>query len=693
MAIRLFNSVGGYSVGETPANVILANSDITLGYVVSSTLPGNANIYLSAGNGNLYTTRLLTDNLLHANGVAWDFLQAGGSTGQLQFNNAGDLGGSANLTFDGTNLLTLTGTGNITNLNSSGNANVANLNANGTVNFTSSANVTLGPVSNIHISGGSTGYVLQTNGSGALTWVSPSSVGIGGSNTQVEFNDNGSFAGSANFTFNKTSNTLAVDNINLVATGTANLGNLVIANYHQGTLTTGAQPNITSVGTLTSLTVTANANSGNIYTGNVSVTGAVLSSWIPATNNTYDLGNSSSAWRNVWAGSNIFIGGSTGYIRATGNVIKVDAFQSANNANVGSLTVQGATQLNSDLTVQGNLTVAGSTTYLNVTNLAVEDLLIDIGGSGNGANLTSYDGKDRGLLLHNYDSHNLTGPINQAWIWSSVNNEFRAIADVLSISSGVVTPNVYANIHGLTFIGNVNATTVAGNLTTNAQPNITSVGTLSSLTVSGTFIASGLTYPTTDGTSGQFLKTNGSGVLSWSTVSTSSITNGTSNVNVAASGNVTVTAAGNTTVTITPTGANITGYANVTGTITANNVTANTITGISLVTGNSTQGATTVTSSSTSAKILATFPVTGINGVEYFVKGVDTNYKYTIAKIHAVTDGANVDWDVFGGISLSSGVGAAGGQFVVSIASGNIQIAVTPSSSNSTTWTTKYTTI
>ena len=76
-----------------------------------------------------------------------------------------------------------------------------------------------------------------------------------------------------------------------------------------------------------------------------------------------------------------------------------------------------------------------------------------------------------------------------------------------------------------------------------------------------------------------------------------------------------------------------------------------------------------------------------------FVKGVDTNYKYTIAKIHAVTDGANVDWDVFGGISLSSGVGAAGGQFVVSIASGNIQIAVTPSSSNSTTWTTKYTTI
>jgi len=685
MAIRLFNSVGGYSVGETPANVILANGDITTG---NATLTAN----VVAGN-------VLTDHLLHANGVSWDFLQAGGTTGQLQYNSSGDLAGSANLTFDGVSNLTLTGNAILTSLYSNTIANVANLNANGTVNFTSSANVTLGPVSNVHISGGSTGYVLQTNGSGALTWVSPSSVGIGGSNTQVEFNDNGSFAGSANFTFTKTSNTLAVDNINLVATGTANLGNLVIANYHQGTLTTGAQPNITSVGTLTSLTVTANANSGNVYTGNLSLTGAVLSSWIPATNATYDLGNSTNYWRNAYVSSNIYIGSTSGYIRATGNVIKVDAFQVANTANVSVLSVQSSATVGTDLTVSGNLIVAGTTQYTSVDILSVEEPLIYLGGGNATANATSTDNKDRGLILRNYLPLN-AGPVSQAFVWSTLNNEFRAISDVSSITAGdSVVPNVsasyggYANIHAAYFLGNVVATTVAGNLTTNAQPNITSVGTLSSLTVSGTFIASGLTYPTTDGTSGQFLKTNGSGVLSWSTVSTSSITNGTSNVNVAASGNVTVTAAGNTTVTITPTGANITGYANITGNITANNVSANNITGTTLITGNSTQGATTVTSSSTSAKILATFSVTGINGVEYFVKGVDTNYKYTIAKIHAVTDGANVDWDVFGGISLSSGVGAAGGQFVVSIASGNIQIAVTPSSSNSTTWTTKYTTI
>jgi hypothetical protein len=49
----------------------------------------------------------------------------------------------------------------------------------------------------------------------------------------------------------------------------ANLGNLVTANYYTGTLTTGAQPNITSTGTLASLTVTANITSGNAKLGNL----------------------------------------------------------------------------------------------------------------------------------------------------------------------------------------------------------------------------------------------------------------------------------------------------------------------------------------------------------------------------------------------------------------------------------------
>lgn len=51
-----------------------------------------------------------------------------------------------------------------------------------------------------------------------------------------------------------------------------------------GTVTTNAQPNITSVGTLTSLAVTGNITSGNISTGIVSATGNISS-------DTYFVGN------------------------------------------------------------------------------------------------------------------------------------------------------------------------------------------------------------------------------------------------------------------------------------------------------------------------------------------------------------------------------------------------------------------
>jgi hypothetical protein len=51
------------------------------------------------------------------------------------------------------------------------------------------------------------------------------------------------------------------------AFGNVNAGNLLTANYSTAVITTGAQPNITSLGTLTSLSVSGNANVGNIGGG------------------------------------------------------------------------------------------------------------------------------------------------------------------------------------------------------------------------------------------------------------------------------------------------------------------------------------------------------------------------------------------------------------------------------------------
>jgi hypothetical protein len=74
-------------------------------------------------------------------------------------------------------------------------------------------------------------------------------------------------------TFTKVTSANIVSTGPVYATGNvyasnADLGNLITANYSSTVLTTNAQPNITSVGTLTSLTVTGNIGSGNASLGN-----------------------------------------------------------------------------------------------------------------------------------------------------------------------------------------------------------------------------------------------------------------------------------------------------------------------------------------------------------------------------------------------------------------------------------------
>jgi hypothetical protein len=99
-----------------------------------------------------------------------------------------------------------------------GNATIAN------AAISNIGNITIG-VANLHITGGTNGYVLQTDGAGNLTWTAQSGGGgggtPGGANTQVQYNNAGSFGGSAGFTFNNAQNLLSVANVSagLVFTG------------------------------------------------------------------------------------------------------------------------------------------------------------------------------------------------------------------------------------------------------------------------------------------------------------------------------------------------------------------------------------------------------------------------------------------------------------------------------------------
>ncbi len=85
--------------------------------------------------------------------------------------------------------------------------------------------------------------------------------------------------------------------------------------------------------------------------------------------------------------------------------------------------------------------------------------------------------------------------------------------------TGALTGNVTGNVAG----------NLTGTILTAAQTNITSVGTLSALTVSGQLTAGGIAYPTSDGSADQVLKTDGSGALSFGTVSGTTLNNNTNN--------------------------------------------------------------------------------------------------------------------------------------------------------------------
>jgi hypothetical protein len=225
MAAEYFNSIGGFSVGLPEVPVIDAN-----GNVITNVLT----------NGNVFANVVYASYYRYANGQPLS-VSAGGSNTQLQYNNGGSFAGIPNVTFNGNTL-------------------------------------SLGNVANISISGGINGYFLQTDGAGNLTWAAGGNGGgngtPGGANTQVQFNDSGSFGGDAGFVYNKDTNLLTIANLTVVDNLTATVSSAVTA----GTVTTNAQPNITSVGTLSSLNVT-NTIAANLFAGS----GANLTN-LPAAN-------------------------------------------------------------------------------------------------------------------------------------------------------------------------------------------------------------------------------------------------------------------------------------------------------------------------------------------------------------------------------------------------------------------------
>jgi hypothetical protein len=166
------------SINANLGNVVVENLTVEgqsdLGVVGNVKITGGSNNYVLRTDGN--------GNLAWAN-IQSEIANAAGSNTYVQYNDNNLFGASANFTYNNsTNTLTVNGNANATNVNATNViANTSNVDT-VNVNTLNSVITNLGAVANVHITGGSSGYVLATNGSGNLSWVyiDPSVSGDGG---------------------------------------------------------------------------------------------------------------------------------------------------------------------------------------------------------------------------------------------------------------------------------------------------------------------------------------------------------------------------------------------------------------------------------------------------------------------------------------------------------------------------------
>ena len=345
MSAESFNSIGGLTVGIPPVPIVTS-----VGTVVAN-----------VNNDYVLANTVLTDNLRFSNGAKY----VPGSNTQLIFNSSNSFAASANLTFNSnTNFLT-------------------------TVNLNVTGGTTLGDVSNVAILGGLNGYFLQTDGLGTLSWAEGGGGGgngsPGGSNTQVQFNNAGSFGGEPQLTYNNITNILTAYQVNATQF-VGNLTGTATSTLNANTVTDGSQPNIVSVGTLVNLNVsgqiTANVANANFFYGS-----AGNMSNIPAANLNGSVPTAVNVTGNAQA--NITSLGNLTSLTVTGNTTSGN-LNSANRISGGNLFITGNASIAGNVTITtGNLLANGTVTFNgNNTNLGNLDY-IHIGGGFNGQVLST----------------------------------------------------------------------------------------------------------------------------------------------------------------------------------------------------------------------------------------------------------------------------------------------------------------
>jgi hypothetical protein len=498
-------TTGNFAVpgSGTFAGALLPSANIT--YDLGSSVKRWNDLYLSGTTIYIGNSTIATNgsNLILTNPLGGTFVVAG--SGSATSNSISN--GNSNVFVNATSVT----------IGANGNANVMAV-----YGFGANITGTLSTTGNASVSGILTNNYYYANGSPLDIGGQPA-----GSNTQLQFNDTNEFGASANLSFNNVTNNLAVAGNIVVSTGQyygdgAGLSNIAGANVTgtvanaansttAGTVITNAQPNITSVGTLTDLSVSGNGTIGGnlIVNGNlvyVNVEELAIKDPIinlntgangtpPASNTGKDVGTALNYYNTQarvafmgWDTSNAeFAFGSQTSITSEivtfttlGNV-RAQIFK----GNVEATTISG----NLTTASQANITTVGTLGSLSVTGNINSDNTISANYLVSTAGCVSIGG---GTIAVS----GTTGGVFNASI-SDINIGLAANVVMGSVSSLITIQGNLTSNHNISATGNVTGNLLTGTITTNAQPNITSVGILGNLSVTGNINTGNITVTNT----------------------------------------------------------------------------------------------------------------------------------------------------------------------------------------------------
>lgn len=312
-------------------------------------------------DGNLVGNLIVPGSIVGSGASPAPYISGFDSIGALEFTN-----GNSNVTVNSnSNLWTFDSTGNLTVPGSSGGfiKTVANASIgiaavdNGTNNPAQLISMTNAGAATSIISAYATNATIQTNATGTInTWAFDSAGNLTlpgntfavnyANGTQVpvgvtqDITSNGAMSimlYDGNIKYNNYAtvepSTGNITGGNLITTGNVSAGN-VSGTLLTGTLTTNAQPNITSVGTLSSLTVSGNITANNL--GNISALNLNGTSQVLLGNGTFSnisvIGSSTIVVNNVTGNSSNW----TGTYNSSGGRLLVTAYASGFVGSVGS---------------------------------------------------------------------------------------------------------------------------------------------------------------------------------------------------------------------------------------------------------------------------------------------------------------------------------------------------------------------